>query len=281
LRVLTLNVWNDEREGSRRTKLINREICRLAPDLVSFQEVVRKPEFEQLDRLLEGTGLHGTHQADLQAVTPPFFDRYGGSAVASRWPHQPLEVLDLRLAGATDVPWATLAVSVAIPDLGELLFIGATAAWRQSAEHAREQQALALADLDARHRKALPTIIAGDFNAEPDAASIRFLTGRQSLDARSVHYHDAWAIAGDGPGHTWTTANPHAKAGVDQIVRQPRHARRLDYIFVGGWDAHPTSYAHVNAATLVFDSAIDGVWASDHFGLLVDIDAGLTAGHRG
>jgi len=32
----------------------------------------------------------------------------------------------------------------------------------------------------------LPTIIAGDFNATPDAASIRYLAGRQSLGGRSV-----------------------------------------------------------------------------------------------
>jgi hypothetical protein len=115
-----------ERRGSALTRLINREIRRLKPDLVSFQEVVRKPDVDQLAHLIDGTGLHGTHQADLQPVTPPFFDRYGGGAVASRWPYQPLEVLDLRLAGANDVPWATLAVSIVIPDLGEMLFIGAT-----------------------------------------------------------------------------------------------------------------------------------------------------------
>jgi len=33
-----------------------------------------------------------------------------------------------------------------------------------------------LADLDARHRGPLPTIIAGDFNATPEAASIRYLS---------------------------------------------------------------------------------------------------------
>jgi len=58
------------------------------------------------------------------------------------------------------------------------------------AESARERQAVALADLDAR-TEPLPTIIAGDFNATPEAASIRYLTGLQSIGGRSVHYHDA------------------------------------------------------------------------------------------
>jgi endonuclease/exonuclease/phosphatase family metal-dependent hydrolase len=48
LRVVTLNVWN--RQGDpKRTGLINRELRRLAPDLVSFQEVANSPERSQLD----------------------------------------------------------------------------------------------------------------------------------------------------------------------------------------------------------------------------------------
>jgi endonuclease/exonuclease/phosphatase family metal-dependent hydrolase len=61
---------------------------------------------------------------------------------------------------------------------------------------------VAITELDARQRGALPTVIAGDFNAGPSAASIRYLTGLQSLAGRSVRYHDAWAIAGEGSGHT-------------------------------------------------------------------------------
>jgi hypothetical protein len=72
---------------------------------------------------------------------------------------------------------ATLAVSLTLPDNGEMLFIGATAAWRPAAEAVREQQAIAITDLDARHRRDLPTIVAGDFNATPEAVSIRLPYG--------------------------------------------------------------------------------------------------------
>jgi hypothetical protein len=51
LRVLTFNVWNDEGSDNL-TALINREIRRLKPDLISFQEVVRKPGFNQLAELI-------------------------------------------------------------------------------------------------------------------------------------------------------------------------------------------------------------------------------------
>jgi endonuclease/exonuclease/phosphatase family metal-dependent hydrolase len=271
IRVLTLNVWNKE-GAAERTRLINQELKRIQPDLISFQEVIRSSEEDQLADLVDGLDFTTTHQADMQSYKPPFFDRFGGAAIATRWPHKRLEAVDSRRSGVNDVPWATIAASVSVPDLGELLFIGATSSWRLNAEAARERQANGLVDLDSRHRRDLPTIIAGDFNAPPEAASIRFLTGLQSLDGRSVHYHDAWAIAGEGLGLTWTAENPNAKIGIDQIVGQSSHHRRIDYVFVGGWDEHPHARANVLEATLAFDKPINGVWPSDHFGVLVTVD---------
>jgi endonuclease/exonuclease/phosphatase family metal-dependent hydrolase len=276
LRVLTINMQNDEGDP-RRLALLNQGLRELAPDLVAFQEVIRTPQRDQLDALLEGTGLTGTHQADVMSHQPPWADRYGGNALATRWPHDVLEVLDPRGSDAQDVPWCTLAAAIELPQEGELLFIVATGAWRLDAEAARERQAVAISDLDARHRRTLPTIIAGDLNASPDAASVRYLTGLQSIGGRSAHFHDAWAIAGEGPGHTWTAENPSARAEIDQIVRQPDHRRRIDYVLVGGWDAHPEAFAYVRSARLAFDQPSEGVWPSDHFGVVVDLEIGRDA----
>lgn len=273
LRVMTLNVWNTE-GGPRRLEMINRELQRLQPDLIAFQEVVDTPVSRTLDRLVEGLGVQATHQAEVLADAPPFSERYGGSAVATRWPHRVVEALDLRIAEAADMPWATLAAVVRLPGLGELLFIGATAAWRRSQEAARERQAVAIAELDARHRRELPTIIAGDFNATPEAGSIRYLTGLQSLAGRSVCYHDAWAVAGEGPGFTWSTENPNVRLGSGRIMGQAGYRGRFDYVFIGSWDAHPKAHARVESARLAFDQAIDGLWASDHFAVVVDLDLG-------
>jgi endonuclease/exonuclease/phosphatase family metal-dependent hydrolase len=274
LRILTLNVENLEGDD-RRTKAINQELRQIAPDLVSFQEVISRSDRNQLDELLAGTELHGTHQADAMSYAPPYSDRYGGTAVATRWPHTMLEVVDMRVAGAADVPWCTIAVTVPVPGEGDVLFIGTTAAWRLDAETVREQQAIALTDLDARHRRDLPTIVAGDFNATPEAASIRYLRGLQSLHGRSVHYHDAWDIAGDGPGFTWTTENPNTQKVVDAVVRQPHRHQRIDYVFIGSWHEHPKAYCQVRSAAVAFDRPIDGVWASDHYGVLADVDIGV------
>lgn len=274
LRVMTLNVWNTTGDP-RRPEIINRELRRLDPDLLALQEVVQTPGTRMLGRLLDGLPLRASHQADLQTFQPPFAEAYGGSALATRWQHQAIEAIDLRVAGSNDVPWATLAAVVNLPTLGEMLFIAATAAWRPAAEATREHQAIAITDLDARHRRDLPTIIAGDFNAGPEAASIRYLSGRQSLAGRSALYHDAWAVAGHGPGHTWSVDNPNAKTGIDQIIRQPDYRQRFDYVFVGSWEAHPKARASIRSAALAFDQPIDGVWASDHFGVVVDLEVAM------
>jgi endonuclease/exonuclease/phosphatase family metal-dependent hydrolase len=271
LRVLTLNVQNDDGDA-RRMDVLNRRLRELKPDLVALQEVVQTRGRRQLTELLDGTALYGTHQGDVLAYQPPWADKYGGSAVATRWPHRLVETLDLRLAGASDVPWCTLAASVAVPDLGELLFVATATSWRLDAESARERQAIALTDLDARHRQSLPTVIAGDLNASPEAASIRYLSGLQSLNGRSVYYHDAWAVAGKGPGHTWTVDNPGARSEIEQLVGQPDHRRRLDYVFVGSRHAHPAAPCRILSAALAFDQPVDGIWASDHFGVVVDLE---------
>jgi endonuclease/exonuclease/phosphatase family metal-dependent hydrolase len=271
MRVVTFNVWNQDGDA-KRGAVINGELRRLDPDLVALQEVVRTPERDQLSSLVEGLGLFWSHQADLMPIPLPATERYGGTAIGTRWPHRIVEVLDMRQADALDTPWATLAAEVTIPDLGDLLFIATTLAWHLTAEAARERQVLALAELDARHRRKLPTIMAGDFNAAPEAASIRHLMGLQSLGGRSVRYDDAWTVAGKGPGYTWSVDNPNAASVMDAIVRQPNHRRRIDYIFIGTWEAHPQARCTIRSARLAFDQPSEGIWPSDHFGVLADLD---------
>jgi len=105
--------------------------------------------------------------------------------------------------------------------------------------------------------------VAGDFNAEPDATAIRYLCGLATLEGTSTYFQDAWRLAGDGgPGLTWSNANPHAALDAEPD-------RRLDYIFSG---FHGRSAAgRPLACRVVADAPVDGVWPSDHFGVLADL----------
>jgi endonuclease/exonuclease/phosphatase family metal-dependent hydrolase len=269
VRVLTMNVQHDAGDP-RRTALINAELRRLAPDVVTFQEVCYPDATDQLAALVAGTGLRTTHQAAVLDHLPPDADVYGGTALATRWSHRVVDVVE----GRTDegLYWYTLAALIDLPGLGPLLLVTPTTFWKTGAEVWRERQMLDVADLDARHRTRLPTIVAGDFNAVPESSSIRFLSGLQSLHGRSVQYYDAWAVAGEGPGHTWTVDNATGAAEIERLVGQPGWRNRIDYIFVGCPHADQDARARILDVQLVGDRPFDGVWLSDHYGVLAELE---------
>jgi endonuclease/exonuclease/phosphatase family metal-dependent hydrolase len=250
VRVLTFNVQTDVGDP-RRTGVINAELRRIAPDLVALQEV----HHHQLAELVAGTGLHTTHQFELLGPPAPGLEAYGGTAVATRRPHRVAEVREHRPEGPGDVHWWTLAVVVAVQEVGELLFVVPTTPWQPGAEAARVRQAGEIADLPARYR--LPTLVAGDLNAGPDAASLRLLTGRG--------FRDAWAEAGHGPGWTWSVDNPLAAGEIARVIGRPEYRARIDHVLVG------PGGPRIRSARLVADRAVDGVWLSDHAGVLVDL----------
>ncbi|MFI5955305.1 endonuclease/exonuclease/phosphatase family protein [Cryptosporangium sp. NPDC051539] len=264
-----MNVQHDAGDP-RRTALINAELRRLAPDVVTLQEVCYPHASDQLAALVAGTGLSTTHQATVLDHMPPDADVYGGTALATRWPHRLLDVVEGQ--NAEGLYWYTLAALIDLPILGPLLLITPTTFWKTDAEVWRERQMLDVADLDARHRTQLPTIVAGDFNAVPQSSSIRFLSGLQSLHGRSVQYHDTWAVAGNGPGHTWTVDNAAGAAEIERLVGQPGWRSRIDYVFVGSPHSHPDARARILGVELVGDRPVDGVWLSDHYGVLAELE---------
>jgi endonuclease/exonuclease/phosphatase family metal-dependent hydrolase len=119
-------------------------------------------------------------------------------------------------------------------------------------------------------------ILAGDLDAEPDAASIRFLAGLQSLGGTSVRYRDAWAATHPGePGHTFSPVNPLVTTG-EEGAYALELGRRIDYVFVRCSDHGPT--LAIRSCGLLFAEPVDGVWGSDHFGVTADLSAVLPDG---
>jgi endonuclease/exonuclease/phosphatase family metal-dependent hydrolase len=146
-----------------------------------------------------------------------------------------------------------------------------------SFERERELQAVIAARFieDQVQRASSQVILVGDFDASPEAASVRFWAGRQSLGDISVCYRDAWeSTHPEDPGHTFTPASPVVK---DEVVKSMRPFRdwpfrRIDYIFVR-FGAHGGQAMDIAACAQIFDKPINGIWASDHFGLVADLAA--------
>jgi endonuclease/exonuclease/phosphatase family metal-dependent hydrolase len=260
IKILTLNVWNTEGPAERQETLRS-EIQALDADLICLQEVVRRPDYDQLRFLLGDTGLHLVHDTDLINGTT------WGSAIATRW--KPTSVAARRLAGADSGPTAIAAV-VPLPIGEAMLFLGVKPSYKFTDEAARCRQAVEIAALEEEFRQAAPTVIAGDFDAEPDNECMRFYTGRAPLDGRSAHFRDSWALAGDGgPGHTWTTDNAWVAGAAASGWIQIPHRRRIDYILAGSPENHPDVLSRITSCRIVLDS---DPAPSDHYGVIADLE---------
>ena len=263
-RLLTFNVLTRQSAaGEQRQEVARRLMAGLHADVVALQEVTRGSGFDQAADLLG---------PDFTIVDLPGWTAdHEGECLATRWPVEATFELDLGLTARAGSPAraCAVAIEVVIPPVGRLLAVHHKGTFELDREHVREQQALATArfveELVAE-RPDLPVVLLGDFNAGPDAASLRFLTGRQSLEGVSVRYEDAWeAVHPDDPGHTFTPINPLVRAGQMPLER----GRRIDHILIRSGPHGPA--LDVADCRLTFDLPLDGVWASDHFGVLAEL----------
>ena len=262
MRILQLNVWARSGPYETRTRLLRHEVGLLAPDLMALQEVGTGPgESNQAEELFGPLGYEvvferrdGDYRGD------------PGIAVATRHPVRDRQVLELPHGGVC------LAVRVAVGD-AEFWFCSATTShgWPHQ-EVLREDAVVALdaaiAELAGGDER--PPILAGDFDATPEHACIRFLTGKQSLQWRSTSWTDAFAVAGEGRPDTWSTDNPYVAPFAAAVFAEPDHHRRIDYVFVGSPFTWRPRVA-VRSARVVLEGDARAA-PSDHWGVLADVD---------
>ena len=260
LRVLTLNLWGEQGPVARRMEVCAAGLKAIAPDVVALQEV-REVEGKlpnQAATLAAGLGY-----AHVYAPATPWGGGLEGVAILAR---EILESAEAELPGATDkerrvvlmarVGTADGPVNVSTTHLNYRLGDGLT----------RERQVLALDAFVAAHPSDRPQILMGDFNARPTSDEIRFLRGEVTLDGRRTYYQDAFArFHPDDPGYTWARRNPYTAA-----LAWLEPDRRLDYVFVTPMRSDGRGTIHLCRIVLA-EPAPDGVFASDHFALVADV----------
>ncbi|WP_170852299.1 endonuclease/exonuclease/phosphatase family protein [Blastococcus sp. DSM 46786] len=256
-----MNVLGPANPGwQRRRSVLAERLQQLKADVVALQEVPIASRSEVVEELL-GPGWHvrGFARASEDGV---------GAVLATRQPHRVLEEIDQRCTPRSrDFAWcATLLVEVDTA-VGRTLVAHHKPSWQFGYEHEREQQALAAARMLEKYADSgAHAIVLGDFDATPDAASVQFWRGRRSLAGISVCYQDAWeSVRPTEPGFTFSAENPLVRAGeVATAV-----SRRIDYVLVRSGIHGPT--LQVAACDRLLDRPVEGVWASDHFGVVADL----------
>jgi endonuclease/exonuclease/phosphatase family metal-dependent hydrolase len=258
LRVITINVYAHHANWPARLTVLRDAFRELSPDIVCLQETMKSDDTDQAMEIL-GPDYHIVH-SDARS------EAGDGISIASRWPITGSHELELKpvsnrtaafacttLIATTEAPapFGTLAVANHFPD------------YQVDHEYERERQtAIVAAALRGYAEKNDHVLLMGDLDAETDSASLRFLAGKRSHAGTSVCYINCFDAAHPGePGDTFTPDNPLA----------PRHwpYRRIDHIFIRcGKNGQPT--LGIVDCRVVLNEPADGVWPSDHFGVMAD-----------
>jgi endonuclease/exonuclease/phosphatase family metal-dependent hydrolase len=263
VRVLTLNMWGEQPPLERRIEMIVIGIQELRPDVVALQEV--RQIQGQLPNQAETLGKRlGYHHVWASAT------KWGGGeegvAVLSRHPIGAQEQVTLPPARPEETRVCLMA-RVDTP-AGGLHCYTTHLNYRLTHGIEREQQVLAIDDFVRSHKTELPQIVMGDFNATPDHDEIRYLRGLHTLAGRRAFYQDAYArryTVESEAGFTWARRNPFTER-----LRWLERDRRIDYIFLTPISRDGRGVVH--DARIVLDHPDpDGCYASDHFGVLADI----------
>ena len=266
VRIVTWNLWGRFGAWRDRAEAIAAVLRAARPDICGLQEVWSANGAKLAERLAEELGMEwlaeGTYEARAIGACPQ--RHRTGNAVLSRWPITKRLEQRLPTARGDAVNRWALLTTIATPD-GELPFLTTQLSSPPSESATRCMQVKALVDLVAgREQAAFPPVVTGDMNAEPDSDEIRLLGGSKTAPARAGFVLvDAWRYCDqDAIPWTWDRENPHVRA-----TEEP--SARIDYVFVG--PPRRGRRGRVRLIRRIGDKPVDGVWPSDHAGLLVEL----------
>ncbi len=258
LRVATWNLWWRFGPWEQRLPLIVDELRRVDADVIALQEVWAADGTSSADVIADELGHSRVVAADLEMEPGVLF----GNAVLSRWPITSSEARRLPAGDADDERRLVLRADVESPTMPLQVF-STHLNWRFDQSEVRQLQVETIAEFvqDSRPRS-YPPIVCGDFNAEPTSDEMRTLTGQRPV-ASGLVLHDCWrSVHSTDPGNTWDNENPF-------VADQLEPTRRIDYV-LAGWPKAGGA-GHAVAAELIGTTPTDGMYPSDHFGVVVDL----------
>jgi endonuclease/exonuclease/phosphatase family metal-dependent hydrolase len=259
LRVLTWNLWWRFGPWEARQPAILATLRRIDADVIALQETWDDPGSSQVRDLADALGYHHAYGTGFAEFPETF-----GNAVLSRWPVAGTETRRLPTVEGLDELRVVLRAQIDGPR-GAFDVYSTHTNWRLDQSHVRQLQVKGICE-SVRQRPgdlALPPIVCGDFNADPDSDEIRMMTGKAAVPVAKLVFIDAWVAGGDGgPGYTWSNVNAFAAEGLEPD-------RRLDYVFVGY--PRPGGAGQVTTARVEGVMPVDGINPSDHYAMLAEL----------
>lgn len=240
LKVVTLNLYHDKDDWPKRRVQIVEELKRLRPDAIALQEVLQD---QGLTNQAEWLAAQLGYQWHFVSTDPAGQPRRYGNALLTRHPIlkrgqkllQPLD--DNRTA-------AFLRIELD----GRLLNLYATHLhWTDQGGAIRAQQIADLMQYIAATSENIPSLVAGDFNSTADSPELAALR--------------------EGFVDIYGNRHPQADATSSSTLNLKYFApKRIDHVFF-----QRDAFTPVGATILFNQPDAQGIWASDHFGMLAEL----------
>jgi endonuclease/exonuclease/phosphatase family metal-dependent hydrolase len=265
MRVLSWNLWWRYGPWEQRGAAIAATLADVGPDVCGLQEVWGGPGGTMASELAERLGMHCCWAAGSKVhSTAGGEELYIGNAILSRWPIAAEAQASLPAGDLADEDRVAVHARIDAPG-GTLPMFTTHLTYGPGRSGIRLGQVRTLAEFVAGHSdgSAYPPVVTGDLNAEPGSDEVRLLGGLLTAPAApGLVLLDAWRYADPGdPGFTWDRRNGY-QAG--SMIPDSR----IDYVLVG---LHRHGRGKVRSAALAGAEPVDGVWPSDHFAVVADL----------
>ena len=237
LSVVTLNLYHDKADWPKRRVQIAQTLRELKPDVIALQEVLQTETMPNQAEWLAG---ELGYQVQFTSVDAPDKARRYGNALLT--PHRILGRSERMLRPLDDSRTATM---LHIEVRGRAVDVYDTHLhWTVDGGAIRAQQAEDLVDFISASSGDVPVLVAGDFNTTADAPELARLRER---------FGDSFGVLHPDAGPDTTTLN--------QVWFDT--PRRIDHVFFDRDRLLP-----LRSDILFTQPDADGIWASDHHGLL-------------
>jgi endonuclease/exonuclease/phosphatase family metal-dependent hydrolase len=258
LRVASWNLWWRFGPWEQRAPAITATLRDVDADVVCIQEVWGAEDGATFASVLgDALGYEHAYASRFDIKGVPF-----GNAILSRWPIVHTEWWPLPSRDDAEEQRTLLLAEIEGPR-GTIQVFNTHLNWRFDHSDVRQQQVAFICEhISSKRPRSFPPILCGDMNASPDSTEMWMLNGRTTLPVPKVVFHDAWEMAGDGDGHTWSNDNPYARLDLEI-------ARRIDYVYTG-WPRSGGA-GHVTSCSVIGRDPVDGVVPSDHYGVLAEL----------
>jgi endonuclease/exonuclease/phosphatase family metal-dependent hydrolase len=246
MRCMTQNIWNYNRQWRRRLQMIADQIRQEQPDVVCLQETRHDFRYHrgvgQGEQLAEITGYYPTIAIGQVYSRFPRVDE--GLTILTRDP--PLRSMLRRLTRfRRRLRDGNQRICLGVTIENEGIEVDVYTSHFSLSPKSRLINAREVVELIDEQSGDRPAILMGDLNSPPDTPSFQILVGPEG------GFVDCWHVAHpDELGFTTDSWRPHD---------------RIDYIMVRNFPGC------ISSVRLIGDKPVSGIYPSDHFGLVVDL----------